>query len=116
MAGERSEREVVLPKLFPGIGIQAKDGQSAALVSGGGDEYTMSPKHGRGVAGAGEFDLPTDVCSGRPGGNAFGGADAGAVRSAEAGPILGPRVGRDARQSQGEAGDGKWALHGRGIY
>ena len=85
---ERAERKIAAPDRASVFCIQTEHGNAAGFVAGGREENPLTPQHGRGVAGAGEFDFPVDVCLGDFGGDRFGLADAGAIRATKSGPFL----------------------------
>ena len=100
MPRERAERKIAAPDHPSVFCIQTEDGNAAGFVAGGGEKNPLIPQHGRGVAGAGEFDFPVDVRVGDFGRNRFRMTEAGSVRAAETSPFL-RRAGKRATGEHG---------------
>ena len=98
MPRERCEWKVAAPGELSVLRAEAEHGDAAGFVAGAGEEDVVAPENGRGMSGAGKFDLPVDVGVGDPGRDGLGVADAGTVRSAEAGPLL--RLGAEREASE----------------
>src|SRR5689334_18113561 len=88
----------LLPENLAVASIEADAVSLAGGLIGAGEKYPLAPEYGRGVTDTGQSRLPVEVGGCKGGWNGGRLADAGTVRTAEAGPFL--RVSSDLECDQ----------------
>src|SRR6266508_5751070 len=99
----RHQRKVLLPELATVGGLQAEHREASGFVVAGRDKNLIAPQHRRGVAGAGQGNLPIEIRVTPLRRNRLRVADAAAVWAAETRPLLRVALQRSTKtQGDGE--------------